>query len=156
MNNFGSVFELIDISSSGDEEGLLERASTPLFREFIQEFYRVVLEVSHSSAVTVADGEEYFDISADSLDSDCKNMRLNSSLESLEPKTYAPRKESAASRDEELPTAPESSTRECSDVFVVEEPTTHEESITSRKVAENFAQVQQEDSDSYFITPPAQ
>ena len=75
---------------------LLEQASTPLPREF-KPNYRVVLEVSHFSAEAVADGEEYFDFSTDSLGSNCKKMRLNSCLESLEPETYAPGKETAAS-----------------------------------------------------------
>ena len=156
MNNYKNVFELIDISSSEDEEELLERASTRLPREFIPN-YRVVLEVSRSSAEAVADGEEYFDISSDSLERNCKKMRLISSLESLEPETYAPRQEFAASRDEELPDSPESPNENvCSDVFIVEAPTIDEESITSSKVAKYHERVQQEDSDSHFITPPAQ
>ena len=40
-----------------------------------------------------------------------------------------------------------------SEVFVVEEPATHEESVTSSKVAEYLEQAQKEDSFSYFHTP---
>ena len=41
-----------------------------------------------------------------------------------------------------------------SDIFVVEEPPTGEESMTSDKVAEYLERVRQEDSSSYFNTPP--
>ena len=82
MNNYKNVFELIDISSSEDEEGLLERASTPLQRESIPN-YRVVLETSYSSVEATADREEYFDISTDSLESNCKKMKIDHSLESF-------------------------------------------------------------------------
>ena len=42
----------------------------------------------------------------------------------------------------------------CSHVFIVEEPTTHEESVTSSKVAEYLEQAQKEDSNSDFNFPP--
>ena len=78
MNNYKNVFELIDISSSeSDEESIGERASTPLPRS-VQPNFRVVIDVSNSSAEAVADEEECFDISADSLEADCKRMRLSS------------------------------------------------------------------------------
>ena len=83
MNSYKNVFELIDISSSQDEEEFLERSSTPLSRKYIPS-YMIVLEMSHSSAEATADEEECFDISTDSLESSCKRMRLNSSLDTLE------------------------------------------------------------------------
>ena len=115
----------------------------------------VVLEISHSSAEAVADEEEYFDLSADSLESDCKIMRLNSRLDSLEPKLYAQQEDTVKSQDEELPDNPESLDESMnSEGFIVEEPTSHEESVTSSKVAEYLEQAQKDDSNSYFNTPP--
>ena len=77
------IYELFDISSSSEDEDVQERASTPLPRESISN-YRIVLNTILSPTESVADEEEYFDISADSLDADCKRMLLNSTLESLE------------------------------------------------------------------------
>ena len=55
--------------------------------------------------------------------------------------------------DEEVPDSPESLDESMSsDVFIVEEATNNEESITSTKAAEYLEQVRQEDSSSYFIT----
>ena len=107
MNNYKNVFELVDISSSEDEEGLLERASTPLHRESIPN-YRVVLETSYSSVEATADGEECIDISTDSLKSNCKKMKLDHSLESLELESYNYEANSNKRRDEGLPDSPES------------------------------------------------
>ena len=42
----------------------------------------------------------------------------------------------------------------CSDVFVVEEPASQSDSATSSRVLEYLEQVNQEDADSYFETPP--
>ena len=148
MNSLKNVYELIDISSGEDEEGTLERASTPLPREIIP-CYRVILQVSHSSAEATADEEECFDISTDSLESSCKRLRHNTSLESIELETYTPRQK------EDLPDSPESPDESmCSDIFVVEESPDNAESIASSRVAEYLEMVQQEDSASYFITPP--
>ena len=83
MNSYKNVLELIVTSSNEDQEGILERASTSLPREQIPN-YRVILEIFHSSAETVAE-EDYFDISANSLESDCKRMKQNSSPDSREP-----------------------------------------------------------------------
>ena len=80
MNSLKNLYELIDISPSEDEEGLLERAATPLTRKLIPNF-RVVLEISHSSDETAVDEEEYFDMSADSLGQRYKRMRLGSNTE---------------------------------------------------------------------------
>ena len=154
MNNYKNVFELIDISSSEDEEGLLERASTPLPRMTIPN-YRVMLETSQSSIEATADEEEYFDISTDSLESSCKKMKLNHSLETLEPE-FQNHPECADQRQNEgLPDSPESPDESMSsDVFIVEEVISEENSISSSRVAEYLEQIQQEDHSSYFSTPP--
>ena len=55
-----------------------------LFEKSFQPNFRIILEISNSSAEAGADQEEYFDISADSLEMNCKRMRLNSTFESLE------------------------------------------------------------------------
>ena len=83
MNSLKKVYEFIDISSESEEESIIERASTPLPRSF-QPNFRVQLDVSNSSAEAVADQEVYFDISADSLETNCKRKRLDSTFESLE------------------------------------------------------------------------
>ena len=102
----------------------------------------MILEISHSLAEAVADEEEYFDISAESL-------------ESLEPELYAQQEETVKSQDEELPDSPVSPDESTnSEVFIVEESITHEKSVRSSKVAENIEQLHQEDSNSSFITPP--
>ena len=146
MNKNKNVFELVDISSREDEEELLERASTN---------YRVVLETSYSSVEATADGEECFDISTDSLESSCKKMKLDHSLESLELQSHNYEANSNKRRDEGLPESQESPDESMSsDIFVVEEPPTGEESMTSDKVAEYLERVRQEDSSSYFNTPP--
>ena len=148
MNCLKSVCEVIDISSSEDEEGILERSSTPLPREFILN-YRVVLEEA------TADEEECFDVSTDSLESNCKKMRLNCSLESLESAAHALRQNPTERQNEGLPDRPESPDESmCSDIFIIEESPDNEESMTSSRVAEYLEKVQQEDSTSYFDTPP--
>ena len=153
MYNYKNVFELIDISSKEDEEGLLERASTPLHRESIPN-YRVVQGTSYSSIEATADREEYFDISTDSLESNCKKMKLDHSLESLELESHNHEVNSNRRRDEGLPDSPESPDESMSsDIFIVEEPPAGEESMTSDKVAECLERVRQEDSSSYFNTP---
>ena len=83
MNCFKNVYALFDISSSEDEDGTLERASTPFPLDRTPN-YRVVLEISHSSAVAIAVEEEYFDTSAYSLEADCKRMNSESSFKVLE------------------------------------------------------------------------
>ena len=92
MRIIRDVYELVDISSAEEEEGTevmteRERTSTPVPKKY-QENYRIVLDISHSSTGALADEEEYFDISADSLKNNCKRMRLDSSLESLNPEDY--------------------------------------------------------------------
>ena len=110
MTHLLEKYELIDISSdSEDETEASERSSTPLPSGSLPNI-RVILNVSNSSARAVADEEEYFDVSADSLEADCKRMRLSSSFESLEsgelnnasPKSeYSSMKESPDSPDEQ-------------------------------------------------------
>ena len=89
MNSYKNIFEQTDISSRKDEEGILERASWPLPREYVAK-YRIVSEMSHSSAEATADEKECFDISTDSLESSCKRMKLNSSLDFLETQSHVP------------------------------------------------------------------
>ena len=154
MNSYKNFFELIVISLGEDEEGILERASKPLPREFMPN-NRVVLEVSFSSAEATAYEEECFDISTDSLESNCKRIKLNSSLESLEIQSHVPGINLDERQDEGLPNNPESPDESmCSDVFVVEAPSDFEEYMTSSKVAEYLEKVHQKDSSTYFITPP--
>ena len=157
MNFFKNVYELIDISSSEDERDFGERSSTPLPREAIPN-YRVILEMENSlsPAEAVADEEEYFDVSADSLEASYKRIRLNSSLASIDYNSH-PQQEGndGAQINEEIPDSPESPDESMSsDVFVVEEANDNEGSISSSKVAEYLERVHQEDSSSYFITPP--
>ena len=152
MNSYKSTYELVDISS--DEEENLERASTPLPRCEIPN-YRVILEVPRSPAEATVDEEEYFDLSLDSLESDCKRLKLNISYESIN---------SAASPDQDLalenlridgpadsPESPDQSLN--SDVFLVEQ-TSGNESPTSSRILEYLEQVRQDDADSFFSTPP--
>ena len=152
MNAYKATYELVDISS--DEEETSERASTPLPRCEIPK-YRVVLEVSHAPAEATVDDEEYFDLSMESLESDCKRLKLNLSYESIdsvdkpssglaleEPQKEAPA-DSSESPDESLN----------SEVFIVEQ-TVHEESTTSARILECLEQVHKDDSGSYFSTPP--
>ena len=154
MNSLKNVYELIDISSSEDESEFVERSSTPLPRETIPN-YRVKLKNSLSSAEAVADEEEYFDVSADSLEASYKRIKLNSSLSSIDSNFY-PQQEGndVAQASEEIPDSPESPDESMSsDVFVVEETISNEASISSSKVAEYLEKVHQEDSSSYFVTP---
>ena len=155
MNSLKNVYELIDISSSEDERDFEERSSTLLPRRAIPN-YSVILENSLSSSEAVADKEEYFDVSADSLEASYKRIKLNSSLASIYYNSH-PHQEGndEAQTSEEIPDSPESPDESMSsDVFVVEEAIDNEGSISSSKVAEYLERVHQEDSSSYFITPP--
>ena len=155
MNSLKNVFVLIDISSSEDESDFAERASTPLPREAIPN-YRVILKNSLSSAEAVADEEEYFDVSADSLEASYKRIKLNSSLSSIDSNSYPQQERNeVAQTSEEIPDSPESPDESMSsDVFVVEEPISNKGSMSSSKVAEYLEKVHQEDASSYFNTPP--
>ena len=58
MDALKKVYELIDLSSAREDEGMYsERTSPPLPRPQ-QMNYRVVLEIAHSSAGAVAEEEE--------------------------------------------------------------------------------------------------
>ena len=61
MNNLLDIYELIDISSSSEEEGEIARASTPLPRAN-KEYPRIIVEILNSSAEATAD-EEFLDLS---------------------------------------------------------------------------------------------
>ena len=153
MNSLKNVYELFDISSSEDESESVERSSTPLPREAIPN-YRVILKNSLSSAEAVADEEEYFDVSADSLEASYKKIKLNSSLSSIDSNSY-PQQEGNDVASKEIPDSPESPDESMSsDVFVVEEAISNEASISSSRVAEYLEKVHQKDSSSYFVTPP--
>ena len=81
-------------------------------------------------------------------------MRLSSSLDFKETQPHVPEVNPHERQDEGLPESPESPDESLSsDVFVVEEPSDHGESLTSSKVAEYLERVKQEDSSTYFITP---
>ena len=71
MNNLLDIYELIDISSSSEEEGEITRASTPLPRAN-KEYPRIIVEILNSSAEATADEEEFLDLSLDSLESNAK------------------------------------------------------------------------------------
>ena len=140
MNSLKNVYELIDISSSEDERESVERSSTTLPREAIPN-YRVILKNSLSSAEAVPDEEEYFDVSADSLEASYKRIKLNSSLSSIDSNSY-PQQEGNDVASEEIPDSPESPDESMSsDVFVVEEAISNEASISSSRVAEYLEKV---------------
>ena len=84
-------------------------------------------------------------------------MRLNSSLDSLEPELHAQQEEAVKRQDEELPDSPETSDESMNseaEIFIVEEPATLEGSVTISKVAKYLEEAQKKDSNSYFNTPP--
>ena len=83
MNNLPDIYELIDISSSSEEEGEITRASTPLPRAN-KEYPRIIVEILNSSAEATADEEEFLDLSLDSLESECKRMKLSEPYTSFE------------------------------------------------------------------------
>ena len=132
MEALKKVYELINISSASEEEEMAsERTSTPLPKPQHMN-YRVVLEISHSSAGAVADEEEYFDLSAESLENNCKRMRLNSSFESLNAEEFTnARMDKELCPEQEYADSPESPDPSLnSDVFVVEKPHAEETSYT--------------------------
>ena len=151
MNNLLDVYELIDISSSSEEEGEITRASTPLPR-VSKEYPRIVVEILNSSAEATADEEEFLDLSLDSLETECKRMKLSepyTSFKTVESGQY-PHSESSEEVMADSPERPDESLS--SDIFVVETSANDKESITSSKVAEYLEKVHQEDSSSYFST----
>ena len=153
MNSLKNVYELIE-ETSEDEGDFGERSSNPLPREEMPN-YRVILGNSLSPAEAVADEEEYFDVSADSLEASYQRIKLNSSLSSIDSNSPPQQGENdEAQTNEEIPDSPESPDESMSsDVFVVEEAICNGGSISSCKVAEYLEKVHQEDSSSYFVTP---
>ena len=153
MNNLLDVYELIDISSSSEEEGEITRASTPLPR-VSKDYSRIVVEILNSSAEATADEEEFLDLSLDLLETECKRMKLSESYTSFETVELGqyPHSESSEEVMADSPESPDESLS--SDIFVVENSANDKESITSSKVAEYLEKVYQEDSSSYFNTPP--
>ena len=137
MNILLDVYELIDISSSSEEEGEITRASTPLPRDN-KEYPRIVVEILNSSAEATANEEEFLDLSLNSLETECKRMKLSesyTSFETVESGQY-PDSESAEKIIADSPESPDESMS--SDLFVVEASANDEKSITSSKVAEYF------------------
>ena len=96
MNNLLDIYELIVISSSSEEEVEITRSSTPLPRDS-EKYPRIVIEILNSSAAATADEEEFLDLSLNSLETECKRMKLSesdTSFETVESGQY-PQSESA-------------------------------------------------------------
>ena len=154
MNNLLDIYELIDISSSSEEEGEITRASTPLPRAN-KEYPRIIVEILNSSAEATADEEEFLDLSLDSLESECKRMKLSEPYTSFETVESGQYPQSESPEEIVMADSPESPDESLSsDIFVVETSANDKESITSSKVAEYLGKVRQEDASSYFNTPP--
>ena len=153
MNNLLDVYELIDVSSSSEEEGEITRSSTPLPRNS-KEYPGIIIEILNSSAEATADEEECLDLSMNSLETECKKMKLSepfSSFETVESGQY-PHTENTEEIIADSPESPDESLS--SDIFVVEALANQTGSVTSSKVAEYLERVHQEDASSYFVTPP--
>ena len=153
MNNLLDIHELIDISLSSEEEGEITRSSTTLPRDN-EKYPKIVIEILNSAAEAAADREEFLDLSLNSLETECKRMKLSesyASFETVESGQY-PQSESEEEILADSPESPDPSLN--SDVFVVEKP--HEEetsSLTSSKVAEFIRQATEDDASSYFESP---
>ena len=78
MNNLLDIYEQIDISSSSEEEGEITKSPTPLPRDN-EKYSRIMIEILNSSAEAAADEEEFLDLSLNSLETDCKRMKLSES-----------------------------------------------------------------------------
>ena len=154
MNNLLDKYELIDISSSSEEEGEITRASTLLPRAN-KEYPRIIVEILNSSAEATADEEEFLDLSLDSLESECKRMKLSEPYTSFETVESGQYPQSESPEEIVMADSPESPDESLSsDIFVVETSANDKESITSSKIAEYLGKVHQEDASSYFNTPP--
>ena len=162
MSNLLDIYELIDISSSSGEEGEIERASTPLPR-VTQVNPRIIIEIPHSPAEATADDEDYLDLSLDSLETDCKRLKLSNSytsFESMESGEYphSTDSEETPADSPESPDEREKGEDNCSlnsGVFVVKGHYGHSsKSVTSTSVADYLEQVAREDATSFFVTPP--
>ena len=134
MNTYKATYELVDISS--DEEETFERASTPHPRCEIPN-YRVVLEVPHSQAEATVDDEEYFDLSLESLESDCKRLKLNLRYESIDSEDMPNSGLAPEESQKEAPAdSPESPDESLNSVAFIVEQTAHEELTTSTRILE--------------------
>ena len=142
----------------------MERASTPLSKDLFPNL-RVTLEISHSSVEANADYEENFNSSLDSLETICKRLKLSNSFVSVESGEYPSSTECC--EDGEIVESPESPDEEIeetrtedvtnSEIFIVENhKRPSPRSVTSATVADYLEQIAQEDSNSYFVTPPGQ
>ena len=140
---------------------MIERASTPLPRDTFP-IIRVTLEISHSSVEDNADHENP-NSSLDSLDTDCKRLKLSNSFETVESREYSNSTENyGVGEIVERPESPDEQLEECdsmdittSGVFIVEgQKRTSTQSVTSAVIADYLEQVVNEDADSYFVTPP--
>ena len=108
------------------------------------------MEISHSSVEANADHEEDLNSSLDSLDTDCKRLKLGNSFETVESGEYPDTSENnEAGEIIESPESPDEQPGEYdsndmtnSEIFVVEG---HKRTST---------QSVNEDADSYFVTPP--
>ena len=113
------------------------------------------MEILNSSAEATADEEEFLDLSLNSLETECKRMKLSESYTSFETveSGHYPQSES----EEEIANSPESPDPSLnSDVFVVEKPCEGEtSSMTSSKVVEFIRQATEDDACSYFESPAA-
>ena len=72
MSNLMDIYELIDISSSSEEEGEITRSSTPLPKNN-EKYPKIIVEILNSSAEATADEEEFLDLSLNSLETECKS-----------------------------------------------------------------------------------
>ena len=156
------IYKLIDISSEGKHEEMIERASTPLPRDTFPNI-RVILEISHSSVEANADHEKDLNSSLDSIDTNCKRIKLSNSFESVESGEYPDSSEdNEAGEIIESPECPDEQLEEYepnnmtnSEVYVVEvHKRTSTQSVTSEVIADYLEQVANEDAASYFVTPP--
>ena len=153
MNSLKKVYELIDISSESEQGSAVERASTPLPRN-PQTNYRIILEIANSSTEAIADEEEYFDVSADSLEMNCKKMRLNSTFQSLEsgelPSTSP---ETTHDENRESPERPDQLTDEEEGFMVESQRVPSPQSKTSCIIAAYLEQVHRRKMELLFWKP---
>ena len=158
MTNLKDIYEQIDISSESQNDERSERASTPLPKDTFPNI-RVIQEISHSSVEANADLEEDLNSSLDSIDMDCKRLKLDNSFETVESGEYpnSPRKYEDGEKIESPESPEECNTIDTtnSGVFIVEShKQTSFQSIDSAIITEYLEQIANEDADSYFVTPP--
>ena len=124
---------------------------------------RIIIEIPHSPAEATADDEEYLDLLLDSLETDCKRLKLSNSytsFESMESGEY-PHSTDSEETPADFPESPDEREKgedNCSlnsGVFVVKGHHAHSsKSVTSTSVADYLEQVAREDASSFFVTPP--